>query len=262
MEGVVIPKRQKEQMPQDKFEPPYYLQKYPPSYPALSMRFGEEGVVMVMVLIGSDGVPQQVELQTSSGFDRLDQSALNTVMRWRFMPGKRDGVAETMWYRVPITFKLQIPENESQERIDLDGKNQEDRRLKQDAKEAEHLRQQQLRRLKSLGATTTEPEDPVNEYKGGGKPSDSYLGRLRARVKPNITFSDSQLQSIRGNPAAEVEVMVSPTGQIIGMKLTQSSGNSDWDQAVLKAIEKAAYLPRDENGKIPAKIPFVFRPRD
>jgi TonB family protein len=88
MEGVVIPKRQKEQMPQDKFEPPYYLQKYPPSYPALSMRFGEEGVVMVMVLIGSDGVPQQVELQTSSGFDRLDQSALNTVMRWRFYAGQ------------------------------------------------------------------------------------------------------------------------------------------------------------------------------
>ena len=56
--------------------------------------------------------------------------------------------------------------------------------------------------------------------------------------------------------------MVSPTGQIIGMKLTQSSGNSDWDQAVLKAIEKAAYLPRDENGKIPSKIPFVFRPRE
>ena len=77
-----------------------------------------------------------------------------------------------------------------------------------------------------------------------------------------VNFSDSQFQSLRGNPAAEVEVMVSPTGQIIGMKLTQSSGNSDWDQAVLKAIEKTAYLPRDENGKIPAKIPFLFRPRE
>ena len=94
------------------------------------------------------------------------------------------------------------------------------------------------------------------------KPSESYLGRLRARVKPNITFSDSQLQSVRGNPAAEVEVIVSPSGQIMGMKLTQSSGNADWDQAVLKAIEKTGTLPRDENGKIPQKIPFVFRPRD
>ena len=123
-------------------------------------------------------------------------------------------------------------------------------------------RQRQIKRLKSLGATTAGPVDPVNESKGGGKPSDSYLGRLRARVKPNITFSDSQLQSVRGNPAAEVEVTCSPSGQIIGIKLTQSSGNAAWDQAVLKAIEKTGTLPRDENGKIPSKIPFVFRPRD
>ena len=114
----------------------------------------------------------------------------------------------------------------------------------------------------SLGATTTGPVDPVNESKGGGKPSDSYLAKLRARVKPNITFSDTQLQSVRGNPAAEVEVSCSPSGQIIAVKLTQSSGNAAWDQAVLKAIEKTGTLPRDENGKIPSKIPFVFRPRD
>ena len=139
---------------------------------------------------------------------------------------------------------------------------EEARRIEQEAKEAEDQRQQQIKRLKSLGATTAGPVDPVNASKGGGKPSDSYLGRLRARVKPNITFSDSQLQSVRGNPAAEVEVICSPSGQITGMKLTQSSGNAAWDQAVLKAIEKTGTLPRDENGKIPSKIPFVFRPRD
>ena len=141
-------------------------------------------------------------------------------------------------------------------------KQEEARRLEQEAKEAEEQRQQQIKRLKSLGASATGPVDPIKESQGSGKPSDSYLGRLRARVKPNITFSDSQLQSIRGNPAAEVEVIVSPSGQIIGMKLTQSSGNTAWDQAVLKAIEKTSTLPRDENGKIPPKIPFVFRPRD
>jgi colicin import membrane protein len=141
-------------------------------------------------------------------------------------------------------------------------KEEEARRLEQEAKEAEDQRQQHNKRIKSLGATTAGPVDPVNESQGGGRPSDSYLGRLRARVKPNITFSESQLQSVRGNPAAEIEVICSPSGQIIGMKLTQSSGNAAWDQAVLKAIEKTGTLPRDENGKIPSKIPFVFRPRD
>jgi len=153
-------------------------------------------------------------------------------------------------------------EEEAKRKEEEARRKEESRRIEQEAKEAEDQRQQQIKRLKSLGATTAGPVDPVNASKGGGKPSDSYLGRLRARVKPNITFSDSQLESVRGNPAAEVEVICSPSGQITGMKLTQSSGNAAWDQAVLKAIEKTGTLPRDENGKIPSKIPFVFRPRD
>ena len=61
---------------------------------------------MVKVLIGADGVPQKAEVQTSSGFERLDKAALEAAMRWRYVPGKRGGVAEAMWYQVPITFNL------------------------------------------------------------------------------------------------------------------------------------------------------------
>jgi hypothetical protein len=60
----------------------------------------------------------------------------------------------------------------------------------------------------SLGVVIVTP-DSVSKAVGGGKPSDSYLGLLRARVKPNITFSEHQLQTIRGNPPAEVEVILS-----------------------------------------------------
>ena len=141
-------------------------------------------------------------------------------------------------------------------------KAEEEKRKVEEAKEAEDMRQQQVTRLKSLGASTSGPTDATQEVKGGGKPSDSYLGRLRARVKPNITFSDAQKQSIDGNPTAEVEVICSPSGQIVGMKLTQSSGVAAWDQAVLKALEKTGTLPRDENGTIPSRIPFAFRPKD
>jgi protein TonB len=59
------------------------------------------------VLIGADGVPQKAEIKQSSGFDRLDQAALNTVMRWKYVPGKRGGVAETMWFQVPLNFVLE-----------------------------------------------------------------------------------------------------------------------------------------------------------
>ena len=84
-----------------------YLQNPKPAYPALSKRLGEQGKVIVRVLIGADGTPKNAELRQSSGFERLDQAALNTVLKWRYVPGKRAGVAEDMWFNVPINFVLE-----------------------------------------------------------------------------------------------------------------------------------------------------------
>lgn len=84
-----------------------YLQNPKPAYPPLSKRLGEQGKVVIRVLIGVDGVAQKAEMRQSSGFDRLDQAALATVLKWRYVPGKRGGVAEEMWFNVPINFVLE-----------------------------------------------------------------------------------------------------------------------------------------------------------
>lgn len=84
-----------------------YLNNPKPVYPLLSKRAGEQGRVLVHVLIGADGLPQKADIKTSSGFERLDQSALATVLKWRYVPGKRAGVAEAMWFNVPINFVLE-----------------------------------------------------------------------------------------------------------------------------------------------------------
>lgn len=84
-----------------------YLQNPAPAYPAVSKRMGEQGKVVLRVLIGADGLPQQVQLQQSSGYDRLDRQAQDVVLRWRFVPGKRNGVPEAMWNLVPINFVLE-----------------------------------------------------------------------------------------------------------------------------------------------------------
>jgi protein TonB len=84
-----------------------YLQNPKPPYPALSRRLNEQGKTTVRVMIGADGLPQRAEIAKSSGFDRLDQAALATVMRWRYVPGKRGGVAEAMWFNVPINWVLE-----------------------------------------------------------------------------------------------------------------------------------------------------------
>ena len=84
-----------------------YLNNPKPGYPAISKRMGEQGKVVLRVLIGTDGLPQKVEINQSSGYDRLDRQAQEAVMRWRFVPGKRNGVPEAMWSLVPINFVLE-----------------------------------------------------------------------------------------------------------------------------------------------------------
>ena len=84
-----------------------YLDNPQPGYPAISRRLGEQGRVVIRVLIGVDGLAKQASVAQSSGFPRLDQTAMETVLHWRFVPGRRAGVAEAMWHRVPITFTLE-----------------------------------------------------------------------------------------------------------------------------------------------------------
>lgn len=85
-----------------------YLNNPPPPYPPMSRRLGESGRVIVRVLIGTDGRAQDARIQKSSGYERLDQVALDTVRnRWRYKPGTRDGVPEAMWFNVPLNFVLE-----------------------------------------------------------------------------------------------------------------------------------------------------------
>ncbi|MDP2419326.1 MAG: energy transducer TonB [Gallionella sp.] len=84
-----------------------YLNNPRPPYPPLSKRLGEQGRVVVRVFIEANGTATQAEVRSSSGYDRLDQTALQTVLKWRYAPGKRNGVAEAMWFNVPISFVLE-----------------------------------------------------------------------------------------------------------------------------------------------------------
>ena len=90
-------------------------------------------------------------------------------------------------------------------------------------------------------------------------PSASYQGRIKARIKPNVSFPDT----VAGNPAVEIEVRLTPEGRIIlPSRVVKSSGVKEWDDAVLRAIGKTEVLPKDESGRVPASMIIVYRPRD
>ena len=77
-----------------------------PRYPAMSRRNHEQGTTIVRVLVSLEGRPQQISLQTSSGFKRLDEAALEAIKRWKFLPAKQAGRPVTAWVEVPFNFAL------------------------------------------------------------------------------------------------------------------------------------------------------------
>lgn len=83
-----------------------YLRNPKPRYPPLSISRNEQGTVVLLVLVGADGKAKEAKIKTSSGFVRLDNAAHEAVMGWTFVPGKRGGVPEDMWYEIPMPFRL------------------------------------------------------------------------------------------------------------------------------------------------------------
>jgi colicin import membrane protein len=128
----------------------------------------------------------------------------------------------------------------------------------EEAKKLEAIRKENMKRIAGLAGASGNENATGTAMKSSG-PSDSYGGRIRARVKPNITFDPS---SVSGNPAAEVEVRCAPDGTIVSRKLVKSSGNAAWDNAVLKAIDKTEVLPRDTDGRVHSPLLLVFKPND
>lgn len=77
-----------------------------PEYPPQSRTFHEQGRVLLDVYILPDGTVGQIKLHTSSGYSRLDSSALDAVRRWHYIPAKRGDVPIPYWYVQPIDFEL------------------------------------------------------------------------------------------------------------------------------------------------------------
>lgn len=84
-----------------------YLGRRPsPAYPRLSERRGEQGRVVLRVLISAEGRVAQVKVQHSSGYDRLDEAAIEAMQQARFRPYTENGIAYQALVDIPFDFVL------------------------------------------------------------------------------------------------------------------------------------------------------------
>ena len=75
-------------------------------YPPMSKRMGEQGKVVLRILVGENGKPDQVQVQTSSGFTRLDEAGRQAGLRAVFKPHMEDGRAVSVYVILPLNFQL------------------------------------------------------------------------------------------------------------------------------------------------------------
>ena len=147
-------------------------------------------------------------------------------------------------------------EKDEQERKKKELAEQKRQEARQAALEAEQ-REKNLQRIIGQAGATGEPTATGTAARTAG-PSATYAGRIKARILPNIVFTDA----VDGNPLATVEVRAAPDGTIIGRRLLKSSGVKAWDEAVLRAIDKTEVLPRDTDGRVPSAFEITFRVRE
>ena len=83
-----------------------YLQPPLPVYPPMSRRMGEQGRVMLRILVNEKGLPDQVQVHTSSGSARLDEAGRQAALRAQFKPHMEDGHAIAVYVIVPLNFQL------------------------------------------------------------------------------------------------------------------------------------------------------------
>lgn len=77
-----------------------------PRYPRLARTRGYQGTVHLNVLVGDDGMVKDLQVASSSGHPILDRSALESVRKWIFEPGKKGTTKIAMWVSVPVTFLI------------------------------------------------------------------------------------------------------------------------------------------------------------
>ena len=77
-----------------------------PAYPSISRRLKEEGIVELLVLILPDGSVGEIKIKVSSGYPRLDKTAVAAVKRWTYLPAKRGDTPIAFWYLQPLEFSL------------------------------------------------------------------------------------------------------------------------------------------------------------
>ena len=122
----------------------------------------------------------------------------------------------------------------------------------------ERMNEQLAREMEAL----KQPKQPSQATRAAAPPPSldaGYAAKLRGAIRSRIVLP----QNIQGNPEAGFSIVQLPTGEVISVTLTKSSGNKLLDAAIERAILSASPLPRpDRPEQFQREIRITYRPLD
>ncbi|MGE5301695.1 MAG: energy transducer TonB [Alphaproteobacteria bacterium] len=83
-----------------------YRETPKPPYPERARKEGQQGRVLLRVLVDQEGRSKSVDVIRSSGSEILDRAAAEAIKLWRFSPARDGDKPVESWVRIPIDFRL------------------------------------------------------------------------------------------------------------------------------------------------------------
>jgi colicin import membrane protein len=159
--------------------------------------------------------------------------------------------------------KRQREEAEKKKQEELRAKEEKERREKALAEkrrtEEENRKRMQDQLNRELAAAA--PKAPATAPAVAGDPAalNTWQNQIQAKIRSNIILPPD----LAGNPQAEFDVALLPTGEVLSVKLARSSGNRALDDAWERAILKSSPLPRPSKPEIFVRdLRLKFRPSE
>ena len=156
--------------------------------------------------------------------------------------------------------KLAAEKAEKAEKAEAEKKKLADKAAKEKAEKAEQAKLDKLRDLELKRITGAAGSSGSAQKSSAPKTDAGYQAKIAAKVKSNTSFTGST--DVPGNPKATFRVEQLPTGEILSVRLTKSSGVPQFDDAVERGINKSSPLPPKNDGTVERTIVVNFSMKD
>lgn len=162
----------------------------------------------------------------------------------------------------PSKADIELKAKQEKERLRVEQekkeKEQREQKKREDERKAKERRERETQALNALAERERKAQEATAQT-ARSKALAAYTDRIRNKIKGNIILPPD----LPGNPEAIVEVLQLPTGEVIDVHITKSSGYKPWDDAVQRATWKSSPLPRPDQPELFERhLSLHFRPME